>query len=140
MHSRIIALETTVSEDEVFEAMLSGVDYVSEMEEDSWDLEILERIGAVDRRAQTFQADPAKVKMALEAMYDEYQGRAIRSFDEYVNSWKAWAARNAIEDKYDIYIFWGYPITWHDFLRQLYSDEETMSRTWKITGFFDYHF
>ena len=79
MHSRIIALNTRTNEDEVFEYMNGIADYVDDRgQDDDWGLEILERIGTVDREQHTFRPDRDKVIERLEAAYSYYQEQEIR--------------------------------------------------------------
>ena len=81
MHSRIIALNVRTNEDEVFEYMNGIADYVDDRgQDDDWGLEILERIGTVDREAHTFRPDREKVIERLEAAYNYYQEQEIDSF------------------------------------------------------------
>lgn len=144
MHSRIIALNITTDEDEVYEQMEGCADYVSELDRDNeWGLEILEAIGTVDRDALTFRADKAKVQEKLEAAYNIYQKAAITSFEEFANQGKAWRAADALIDKFGVRVItdWGgYADPWLEFLRDLWRHPELMDKTWNITHVFDYHF
>lgn len=144
MHSRIIALNVETDEDEVYELMQGKADYTSECSlGDDWGLEILERIGTVDRTKMTWKADPEAVRSRLEAAYHHYLEHQIKSFDEFADEGKAWRAADALDSQYGVYIYedWdGYPITWLEFLRHLYNNEALMTRTWDITSVYDYHF
>lgn len=144
MHSRIIALNITVDEDEVFTQMSGHADYVDEIEKDNeWALEILEHIGTVDKDALTFRADKAKVQEQLEIAYGIYRAAAINSFDDFTNQGKVWRAADALEDEFGVRIItdWsGCTDPWLEFLRDLWHHPELMDKTWDITHVFDYHF
>ena len=144
MHSRIIALNIKVGEDEVYAQMEGCADYVSELDRDNeWGLEILEHIGTVDRDALTFRADKAKVQEKLEAAYNIYQKAAITSFDEFTDQGKVWRAADALMDKFGVRVItdWsGCADPWLEFLRDLWRHPELMDKTWSITHIFDYHF
>ena len=144
MHSRIIALNIDTDQDEVFEQMGGVADYVDEVErDDSWGLELLERIGTVDRDALTFTANRHDVLEMLEALYQRYQKAAITSFDEFADPGKAWRAADALIDRFGVHVItdWsGYPEPCIEFLRDLYRRPDLMDRTWNITHIFDYHF
>lgn len=144
MHSRIIALNIDVDEDEVYTQMEGYADYVDEIEEDNeWALKTLERIGTVNKDTLTFKADKAKVKETLEAAYRIYQEATIKSFDDFTNQGKIWRAEDALEDKLGVRIItdWsGCADPWLEFLRDIWHHPELMDKTWDITHVFDYHF
>lgn len=142
MHSRIIALNVITNEDEVFEYMNGVADYVVDRgQDDDWGLEILERIGTVDREAHTFSLDRQKVIETLWAAYNYYQEREIDTFDAFADSMRVYRAASALEDRYAIYIYddWnGYPVPWLEFLRQRYKYPKG-DQTYTITSIYDYH-
>jgi hypothetical protein len=144
MHSRIIALNIKVDEDEVYAQMEGCADYVSELDRDNeWALEILEAIGTVDKDALTFRADKTRVQEKLEAAYRIYQEAAIKSFDDFTSQGKVWRAADALEDRFGVRIItdWsGCADPWLEFLRDLWHHPELMDKTWNITHVFDYHF
>lgn len=145
MHSRIIAFNIDTDQDEVFEQLSGVADYVDEVErDDSWGLELLERIGTVDRDALTFKANRYEVLKMLEALYQRYQKVQINDLDDFIDPGKAWRAADALIDKFGAYVItgwdWsGYPEPWLEFLRDLYGNPELMDRTWNIAHIFDYH-
>lgn len=143
MHSRVIALNITTDQDEVYEQMGGIADYVDEIEAgEDWGLEILERIGTVDRDAFTFKANRYEVLKTLEAQYQRYQKVQINDLDDFIDQGKAWRAADALIDKFGVYIITdrgGYPEPWLEFLRDLYGNPELMAKTWDITHVFDYH-
>lgn len=143
MHSRVIALNITTDWDEVYEQMGGIADYVDEIETDEdWGLEILERIGTVDRDALTFTANRYDVLEMLEALYQRYQKVQINDLDDFIDQGKAWRAADALIDKFGVYVItdWsGYPKPWLEFLRDLYRNPDLMNKTWDIKHIFDYH-
>lgn len=143
MHSRIIALNARTNEDEVFEYMNGVADYVVDKgQDDDWGLEILERIGTVDREAHTFRPDRDKVIERLEAAYNYYQEQEIDSFEAFTDPMKVYRAASALEDRYAIYVYddWnGYPVPWLEFLRQLYRYPKQGDQPYNITSIYDYH-
>lgn len=146
MHSRIIALNGKTNEDEMFEKMDGRADYVTTKSIDErWGIEILESIGTVDMASLTFKADIEKVKARLEEFYKEYQESIINSFDDYVDSMKAYVLRSTIEPNFDVRIYsdyYGYPTSLHEFLRDLYYYKGTdfAEQIWSIDGIYDYHY
>lgn len=150
MHSRIITLdnENMYDEDDLFEMMPRGVDYVSEMDLGSHvqDLkEFLERIGTVDDD-MVLHIDFDKVRHELEALYDEYEKCQIECFSDFADSHKAWRAKAYIEDEYGVRIYsdWGGMDTWAGFLRTVYKHRNDEWRKdverWEVDGLFDYHY
>lgn len=143
MHSRVIALNIDIDQDEVFDYMCGYADYVDEIEtNEDWALEILERIGTVDRDALTFKADASKVKEKLEAAFNHFTNIRIKTLEEFLNGVNVYRTIAALEDKFGIYVCtdWsGYPVVWLEFLRELWNNPELMAKTWNITHIFDYH-
>lgn len=144
MHSRIITLNVSSNEEEIYEMMNGAADYVDERDiDEDWGNEILERIGTVDREQHIFRPDKDKVEMQLRNAYEYYQEHEVSCFIEFIDPLKVYSAASALEDKYGIYIYddWeGYPVPWLQFLRNLYRNKELVNKEYSITGIYDYHF
>lgn len=147
MHSIIIVLNDEIDESELLQMMPRGTDYVTErpeMEEQA--KEILERIGGTWENSlgeTIFTADTDKVKECLRKAWEQYKRYAPTTFEEYIDSSKAWRASDCLTDEYGVYFYadyYGYPVPWLSFLRDLADDEYGPSLEWKFITAYDYHY
>ena len=146
MHSIVIALNEHIADDELFEMMPNGVDYVIEQSLDSeWvrqGKEILVRIGTV--KNENLHVDFQLVRNELEKMWVDFQTTSPQTFEEYVDRYKMYRVMAAIDDDLNIQIYSDYAglTTWAYFLRMLWNngDQRKELSMWKIAGIYDYHY